>query len=130
MPSSPQRRLPWSPLNTAKLRADAEDGDKRAAKLLRLVESPTAFLSTIQIAITLAGLLGSAFAATNFADRLTTWLVQSQGFTALPVSTLNTIIVILITLVLGYFTLVLGELVPKRIAMQKPMQIARIASPR
>ena len=116
-------------LNTAKLRADAEDGDKRAAKLLRLVESPTAFLSTIQIAITLAGLLGSAFAATNFADRLTTWLVQSQGFTALPVSTLNTIIVILITLVLGYFTLVLGELVPKRIAMQKPMQIARIASP-
>lgn len=106
-------------LNTAKLRADAEDGDKRAAKLLRLVESPTAFLSTIQIAITLAGLLGSAFAATNFADRLTTWLVQSQGFTALPVSTLNTIIVILITLVLGYFTLVLGELVPKRIAMQK-----------
>lgn len=116
-------------LNTAKLRADAEDGDKRAAKLLRLVESPTAFLSTIQIAITLAGLLGSAFAATNFADRLTTWLVQNQGFTALPVSTLNTIIVILITLVLGYFTLVLGELVPKRIAMQKPMQIARIASP-
>ena len=116
-------------LNTAKLRADAEDGDKRAAKLLRLVESPTAFLSTIQIAITLAGLLGSAFAATNFADRLTTWLVQSQGFTALPVSTLNTIIVILITRVLGYFTLVLGELVPKRIAMQKPMQIARIASP-
>ena len=116
-------------LNTAKLRADAEDGDKRAAKLLRLVESPTAFLSTIQIAITLAGLLGSAFAATNCADRLTTWLVQSQGFTALPVSTLNTIIVILITLVLGYFTLVLGELVPKRIAMQKPMQIARIASP-
>ena len=116
-------------LNTAKLRADAEDGDKRAAKLLRLVESPTAFLSTIQIAITLAGLLGSAFAATNFADRLTTWLVQSQGFTALPVSTLNTFIVILITLVLGYFTLVLGELVPKRIAMQKPMQIARIASP-
>ena len=116
-------------LNTAKLRADAEDGDKRAAKLLRLVESPTAFLSTIQIAITLAGLLGSAFAATNFADRLTTWLVQSQGFIALPVSTLNTIIVILITLVLGYFTLVLGELVPKRIAMQKPMQIARIASP-
>ena len=116
-------------LNASKLRADAEEGDKRAAKLLRLLEAPTAFLSTIQIAITLAGLLGSAFAATNFSERLTNWLVLDRGFTALPAETLNTLIVILITLVLGYFTLVLGELVPKRIAMQKPMQIARIAAP-
>ncbi len=115
-------------LNATKLRADAEEGDKRAARLLRMVESPTAFLSTIQIAITLAGLLGSAFAATNFAERLTTWLIQSRGFTALPADALNTIIVVLITLVLSYFTLVLGELVPKRIAMQKPMQIARITT--
>lgn len=116
-------------LNASKLRADAEEGDKRAAKLLRLLEAPTAFLSTIQIAITLAGLLGSAFAATNFSERLTNWLVLDRGFTALPAETLNTLIVILITLMLGYFTLVLGELVPKRIAMQKPMQIARIAAP-
>ena len=116
-------------LNASKLRADAEEGDKRAAKLLRLLEAPTAFLSTIQIAITLAGLLGSAFAATNFSERLTNWLVLDRGFTALPAETLNTLIVILITLVLGYFTLVLGELVPKRIAMQKPMQIARISAP-
>ncbi len=116
-------------LNASKLRADAEEGDKRAAKLLRLLEAPTAFLSTIQIAITLAGLLGSAFAATNFSERLTNWLVLDRGFTALPAETLNTLIVILITLVLGYFTLVLGELVPKRIAMQKPMQIARVAAP-
>lgn len=116
-------------LNASKLKADAEEGDKRAAKLLRLLEAPTAFLSTIQIAITLAGLLGSAFAATNFADRLTSFLVQDRGFTAIPAHSLNTLIVILITLVLGYFTLVLGELVPKRIAMQKPMQIARVAAP-
>ena len=116
-------------LNTTKLRAEAEEGDKRAAKLLRMVEAPTAFLSTIQIAITLAGQLGSAFAATNFAERLTNWLVQDHGFTALPAQSLNTIIVILITLVLSYVTLVLGELVPKRIAMQKPMQIARISAP-
>lgn len=115
-------------LNSSKLKADAEEGDKRAAKLLRLLEAPTAFLSTIQIAITLAGLLGSAFAATNFADRLTNLLV-ARGFTAIPVHSLNALIVILITLVLGYFTLVLGELVPKRIAMQKPMQIARVAAP-
>lgn len=116
-------------LNASKLKADAEEGDKRAAKLLRLLEAPTAFLSTIQIAITLAGLLGSAFAATNFADRLTNFLVQDRGFTAIPSHSLNALIVILITLVLGYFTLVLGELVPKRIAMQKPMQIARVAAP-
>lgn len=115
-------------LNASKLKADAEEGDKRAAKLLRLLEAPTAFLSTIQIAITLAGLLGSAFAATNFADRLTSFLVEGRGFTAIPAHSLNTLIVILITLVLGYFTLVLGELVPKRIAMQKPMQIARVAA--
>lgn len=116
-------------LNASKLKADAEEGDKRAAKLLRLLEAPTAFLSTIQIAITLAGLLGSAFAATNFADRLTDYLVVNRGFTAIPAQSLNALIVILITLVLGYFTLVLGELVPKRIAMQKPMQIARVAAP-
>lgn len=116
-------------LNASKLKADAEEGDKRAAKLLRLLEAPTAFLSTIQIAITLAGLLGSAFAATNFADRLTNFLVLDRGFTAIPAQSLNALIVILITLVLGYFTLVLGELVPKRIAMQKPMQIARVAAP-
>ena len=116
-------------LNSSKLKADAEEGDRRAARLLRLLEAPTAFLSTIQIAITLAGLLGSAFAATNFADRLTNFLVLDRGFTAIPAHSLNTLIVILITLVLGYFTLVLGELVPKRIAMQKPLQIARVAAP-
>ena len=85
-------------LNASKLKADAEEGDKRAAKLLRLLEAPTAFLS-------------------------------NRGFTAIPAQSLNALIVILITLVLGYFTLVLGELVPKRIAMQKPMQIARVAAP-
>lgn len=116
-------------LNTAKLRSDAEDGDRRALRLLKLVEAPTAFLSAIQIGITLAGFLGSAFAASNFADRLTLWLTEVKGFTAIGPSALNTMIVILITIVLSYFTLVLGELVPKRIAMQKPMQVARITTP-
>lgn len=116
-------------LNTAKLKSDAEDGHKWAVRLLKLTEAPTAFLSTIQIGITLAGFLGSAFAASNFADRLTRRLVEGSVFSAIRPGTLNTLTVILITVVLSYFTLVLGELVPKRIAMQKPLQVAKITAP-
>lgn len=57
-------------LNEALIRKQAEGGDRKAAKLLRIVEMPTRFLSTIQIGITLAGFLGSAFAADNLAGPL------------------------------------------------------------
>ena len=57
-------------LNEKKIKAKAEDGDKKAKKMLKMIEEPTGFLSTIQVGITLAGFLGSAFAADNFADRL------------------------------------------------------------
>ena len=112
-------------LNENKLRRQMEEGDKKAGKLLSMVLEPSGFLSTIQIAITLAGFLGSAFAADNFSDPLVDLIVNKWGFTALPASTLNTLCVILITLILSYFTLVLGELVPKRVAMKKPESIAR-----
>ena len=111
-------------LNDNKVRREAEEGNKTAKKLLKLVDNPGAFLSTIQIAITLAGFLASAFAADSFSERLVNWLVNDQGFTALSPATLNTICVILITLILSYFTLVLGELVPKRLAMNNPDKIA------
>lgn len=111
-------------LNDNKVRREAEEGSKTAKKLLKLVDNPGAFLSTIQIAITLAGFLASAFAADSFSERLVNWLVNDQGFTALSPATLNTICVILITLILSYFTLVLGELVPKRLAMNNPDKIA------
>ena len=62
-------------LNENILRRQAEDGDKKAARLLKIVETPTRFLSTIQIGITLAGFLGSAFAADNFASRIRDWAV-------------------------------------------------------
>ena len=101
------------------VRHNAEEGDKRAAKLLKIVEQPTTFLSTIQVGITLAGFLASAFAADNFASRLTYWLINSVGLTNISERFLNNLSVILITLILSYFTLVLGELVPKRVAMQK-----------
>lgn len=114
-------------LNSGKLHKLADEDNKTAIKLLHMVEEPSGFLSTIQIGITLAGFLASAFAADGFSDPLVDWLINDVGFTMLPVSTLNAIIVILITIVLSYFMLILGELVPKRVAMQKPFEVARLA---
>ena len=114
-------------LNGAKLKKMYENGDRKAGKLLKLVEEPAGFLSTIQIGITLAGFLGSAFAADNFSGYLVTWIYDDIGFTAISAAALDTIAVILITLILSYFTLIFGELVPKRIAMQKPFAVAKIS---
>lgn len=110
-------------LNDNKVRKLAENGDKKAAKMLKMVEEPNGFLSTIQIGITLAGFLGSAFAADTFSDKLVNWLIEGCGVT-LPESALNAIAVVVITIILSYFTLVLGELVPKRIAMKYSDKLA------
>jgi putative hemolysin len=109
-------------LNDNKVRIQAEAGDRKSKKLLKLLKEPSRFLATIQIGITLAGFLASAFAAESFADPLAANLEQYQ----LPISgeALKTIIVVLITLILSYFTLVFGELVPKRVAMKKSEAIA------
>lgn len=115
-------------LNEGKLARQAEEGDKTAALLLRLVNSPDHFLSTIQIIITLAGFLNAAFTADSFAGRLVNWVMEDLGFTALPRAALNSLMVILVTLILSYFNLVLGELVPKRIAMQKTEAVARVVA--
>ena len=114
-------------LNDAKVRHEAEDGDKKSRRLLNLVDNPTQFLSTIQIAITLAGFLASAFAADTFSDRLVDWLIEVKGWNADP-HLLNTLSLILITLILSYFTLVLGELVPKRIAMAKAEKVTDLTA--
>lgn len=115
-------------LNETKVRRMADGGDRKAAKMLRMVTEPTGFLSTIQICITLAGFLGSAFAADNFSDKLVNWLINDCEVSGVSPSALDTISVIIITLVLSYFTLVLGELVPKRIAMKRSESIARAVS--
>ncbi|MDL2219447.1 hemolysin family protein [Ruminococcaceae bacterium OttesenSCG-928-O06] len=115
-------------LNANKLRRQAEEGEKAAARILPLVENPSSFLSTIQVGITLAGFLASAFAADNFAGPLATWVRDGLGFTSLSWSTLNTIAIIVITIVLSYFTLVFGELVPKQIAIHRPYQVAKVTS--
>ena len=112
-------------LNELKLRTDAEEGDKVAAKLLKLTEAPNKFLSTIQVCITLAGFLGAAFAAQAFSEPLMQWLVNLGVM--LEAKLLHTLCVVAITLILAFFTLLLGELTPKRIAMHYPDQMARVS---
>lgn len=111
-------------INEKKVRSLAEDGDKKARKMLKIIEEPTKFLSTIQVGITLAGFLGSAFAADSFAEKLTGAMVSAFNISAEHIGTIDTVSVILITLILSYFTLVLGELVPKRIAMRHKEKLA------
>ena len=111
-------------LNEKKVKSRAESGDKKAAKMLKMIEQPTRFLSTIQIGITLAGFLGSAFAADNFAERLSGFVSAKFNLSSSYAGAVNTAAVVVITLILSYFTLVLGELVPKRIAMRNKEKLA------
>ena len=109
-------------LNDNKIRLMAKEGNKTAKILANLLSEPSRFLATIQIGITLAGFLASAFASESFTERL---LVELEPFN-LPISDilLKNICVLIITMILSYFTLVFGELVPKRIAMRKYEVIA------
>ena len=109
-------------MNDTKLAKLASEGDKRAVRLARLTNQPARFLATIQVAITLSGFLGSAFAAENFAGMLADWLL-SLGV-PMTRDVLNSIAVVVITVILSYFTLVFGELVPKQVAMRKAESLA------
>lgn len=108
-------------LNDAKIEKMAEDGHKKAKMVMKLTGNPTRFLSTIQIGVTLAGFLTSASAATAFAEMLTNAITKTFN---IPVSIVSPVSVVLITLIMSYFSLVLGELAPKRIGMQVPEKIA------
>jgi len=109
-------------VNDNKIRLMAEEGNPKALHLLKFVEEPGNFLSTIQVGVTLAGFLASAFAADSFSEPLTRLIVEHTPFT--NESAVNSVTVVLITILLSYITLVFGELVPKRIGMQKPEPIA------
>ena len=109
-------------LNDNVVDKQAEDGNKKAQKVKKLTENPSNFLSTIQIGVTLAGFLTSASASSSFADMLSKKLVALG--TPIPEGVINGISVVLITIIMSYFSLVLGELAPKRMAMQKPEKIA------
>ena len=109
-------------LNDAKIDMMAKEGNKKAKKIAKMLNEPSKFLSTIQIGITLAGFLSSAFASDAFAEDLAPVL-----YSAIPSVSLETwkgIAIIIITMILSYFTLIFGELVPKRIAMKKSEMIA------
>ncbi len=109
-------------ISEAKLSKLQEEGNRKAGRLLRLKGNPAKFLATIQVAITLSGFLGSAFAADNFSDYLIQFL--SPLFPHTSEAVLDSISVILITLILSYVSLVFGELVPKRVAMRKAEKTA------
>ncbi len=109
-------------LNDAKLEIQAKEGNKKAKKIKDMLKDPSKFLATIQIGVTLAGFLSSAFASDAFADILAPKL--HELIPALDVSTWNSISIVLITIILSYFTLVFGELVPKRVAMKNCEKIA------
>lgn len=112
-------------LNDNKVKRMADDGDKKAQKLYDLISNPSQFLSTIQIGITLAGFLSSAFAADFYAQPLAEML-HAWGV-PISISVLHTISVVVITIILSYFTLVFGELVPKQLALKKPEVISNFA---
>lgn len=114
-------------LNENKIRKQAEDGDKSSIRLLRLIETPARFLSTVQVCVTLCGFLASAFAANVFAP-LVSAALKGAGLSFLSPASLHAICIVLITLVLSFLMLLLGELVPKRIALQRPERIARMSA--
>lgn len=113
-------------LNDTKIKKMAEDGDKQAIKILKLTENPSNFLSTIQLGVTLAGFLTSASAADSFADPLAGviagWFGIQQSSSVYGI--IGGVAMVLVTIIMSYFSLVLGELVPKRIAMQKSEAIS------
>ena len=100
----------------------SEEGHKKAKMIKKLTDNPSNFLSTIQIGVTLAGFLTSASASTTFAQMLTDAVLKVAP--TLPYGIINGASVIIITVIMSYFSLVLGELAPKRMAMQKPEEIA------
>lgn len=110
--------------NDNKLKKLAEDGNKRAATLYKMVQQPSKFLSTIQIGVTMAGFLAAGSAAEQFAEP-----VAQLMSPVIPYSVAEPIALFVITLILGYFNLVLGELVPKRIAMHNPEKVSLAVAP-
>lgn len=108
-------------INDAKIEKQVKEGSKKAKQIRKMLKEPSKFLATIQIGITLAGFLSSAFAADAFADDLAPAL---ENLIPLGLSVWKSISIVIITMILSYFSLVFGELVPKRLAMRNSEKIA------
>lgn len=106
--------------NQNRTRKLAEEGNKRAARLLKITAEPSDFLATIQVGVTLSGFLASAVAADKFAGMLS----EALAFLPIAKGVIEGVSLVVITLILSYFTLVFGELVPKRVALKYSDQIA------
>ncbi len=111
-------------LNDTKMARLAEEGNKKAKQIVKLTENSSKFLSTIQIGVTLAGFLTSASASQSFADMLSNALAKTPVANVIPLNIIEGVSIVLITIITSYFSLVLGELAPKRIGMQIPEKIA------
>jgi len=111
-------------LNDNKIEKMAEDGHKKAKQVVKLTENSSKFLSTIQIGVTLAGFLTSASASQTFADMIVKALKDTAFYNALGASVISGLSIVIITIIMSYFSLVLGELTPKKIAMQAPEKIS------
>ena len=109
-------------LNDAKIEKQAKEGNKKAKQIEKMIKSPSKFLATIQIGITLAGFLSSAFASDAFAEKLAPLLFNIMPFISLNIW--KSVSIILITIILSFFTLIFGELVPKRFAMKNYEKIS------
>ena len=108
-------------LNDNKIEKQAKEGNKKAKQIAKMLENPSKFLSTIQIGITLAGFLSSAFASDTFADIMAPAL---NNLIPLGIGVWKSISIILITIILSFITIIFGELVPKRLAMKHYEKIA------
>ena len=109
-------------LNDAKIEKEAKEGNKKAQKIKKMLKNPSKFLATIQIGITLAGFLSSAFAADTFASELSP--ILNEWIPVLGIGFWQALSIIVITIILSFFTLIFGELVPKRLAMKYSEKIA------
>ena len=109
-------------LNDAKIEKQAKEGNKKAKQIQKMLKTPSKFLATIQIGITLAGFLSSAFASDTFADILAPML--NNLVPVISIGVWRSISIIIITIILSFFTLVFGELVPKRLAMKNYEKIS------
>ncbi len=111
-------------VNKVRLNWLVKENNKRAIRVKKLIDNPSGFLATIQIGITIAGFLASAFASEAFADKI----VENISINGISDDLLKTIVVLLVTVILSYFTLVFGELVPKRLGMNNPEKISLFLS--
>ena len=112
--------LAFLSLDKVKLKNEVNSGNKKAFNINKILSNPSSFLSTIQIGITLAGFLASAFASDYFAD----YFMNIIKVSFISETVFRTILVVIITIILSYFTLVFGELVPKKLAIYNPYKIA------